>query len=151
MRNAWIWTGLLIAMGLLFSWTRRALGEDQQLTPGQVRAWLQAGAQVLDVRTPEEFRAEHLPGGINIPLDEITQKVPQRFPDKGQILLLHCRSGRRSSLATAQLRRLGYTNVVNLGSYAQAQRLLTQARHGPSSTNAPAASERFPGSPPPPR
>lgn len=127
--------GVLIAWGLL---RRAAAGEPD---PEQLREQLQAGAALVDVRTPEEFRQGHLSGATNVPLDQIRRLAPGAFPDKTRPLLLYCRSGRRSQLALQELRSLGYTNVWNLGGMARAQKILQAA--GPSlgpATNSPPAS-----------
>ena len=84
------------------------------------------GALVIDVRSRGEFSAGHLPRAINIPLDEIAAAVPQRVPDKNQVLLLHCLSGTRSGMAKSTLKSLGYANVFNLGSYQRAGRVVAQ-------------------------
>jgi phage shock protein E len=88
------------------------------------REHLKKGALLLDVRTVEEFTAGHLTNAVNIPLDQIKEAVPRRLPDKGKVLLLHCRSGRRSGIAEQQLRSLGYTNAFNIGSYEQAAKIV---------------------------
>ncbi|HTI99126.1 MAG TPA: rhodanese-like domain-containing protein [Dongiaceae bacterium] len=88
------------------------------------REYLKAGAPVIDVRSADEFKAGHLPHAINIPLDGIKTNLPPRFPDKGQVLLLHCHSGRRSGMAETELKSLGYTNVFNLGGYDRAQAIV---------------------------
>ena len=66
----------------------------------------------------------HLPVAINIPLDEIETALPLRVKNKNQILLLHCASGMRSGMAKQKLKRLGCTNVFNLGSFGRAERIL---------------------------
>lgn len=85
------------------------------------------GAVLIDVRTIEEYKAAHLTNATHIPLNAVKQKVPQHFPDKGQTLLLHCRTGRRSGLAEQELKTMGYTNVYNVGSLEQASRV-TQSK-----------------------
>ncbi len=94
----------------------------------KARELLRRGALVVDVRNPGEFNAGHLPGAINIPLGSLRTELPQRVPDKGQVLLLHCLSGTRSGIARQQLKALGYPNVFNLGSYGRAESILRQAR-----------------------
>jgi phage shock protein E len=85
------------------------------------RKHLAAGALVIDVRSPEEFRGDHVPGAINIPLGELEDKVPGRVKDKNQVLLVHCLSGGRSGIAQHQLKGMGYANVFNLGSLGRAK------------------------------
>ncbi len=73
--------------------------------------------QLIDVRTPEEYRAGHIPGSRNIPLDRI-EEIEEAVPDRGAKLFVYCLSGGRSASACAYLVRLGYTNVVNIGGIA---------------------------------
>lgn len=73
----------------------------------------------IDVRTVEEYNAGHLEGAINIPYDEIEQKIQAVAADKTADIQLYCRSGRRSGIALETLRNLGYSNVTNAGAYEQ--------------------------------
>ena len=95
-----------------------------KVDPSVVREKIKAGALVVDVRSPGEFGSGHLSAALNLPLDEIATALPRRVPDKNQVLLLHCQSGIRSSLAKQKLRRLGYARAFNLGSFARARRLV---------------------------
>ena len=90
---------------------------------GVARRYLQQGALVVDVRSAGEFDSGHLPNAINIPLDEMESALPRRVKDKNQVLLLHCLSGVRSGMAGSKLKRLGYANVFNLGSFARARKI----------------------------
>ena len=75
----------------------------------------QQGYVILDVRTQEEFDEKHIPGAILIPHDEIAQQAQAQLPDKNQLILVYCRSGRRSKLAAQELVELGYTNIMEFG------------------------------------
>lgn len=70
---------------------------------------------ILDVRTKEEFDAGHIPGAVLIPDYEIQQRAQKELTDKNQLILVYCRSGRRSKLASQSLADMGYTNVVEFG------------------------------------
>ena len=70
---------------------------------------------ILDTRTQQEYDEEHIPGAIVISHDEILEKAEDMLPDKDQLILVYCRSGRRSKLAAADLVKLGYTNVKEFG------------------------------------
>ncbi len=94
-------------------------------SPAKAREWLKGGAKVIDVRSEAEFRERHLPGAINIPLDQLRSQIGRHAPDKEQGLLLHCLSGGRSGVAQGSLRSMGYRNAFNLGSYGRAQRILS--------------------------
>ena len=70
---------------------------------------------ILDVRTAEEFAQRHIPFAINIPNEIIgTEDIPE-LPNKSQLILVYCRSGRRSKEAAEKLVKLGYTNIVEFG------------------------------------
>ena len=70
---------------------------------------------ILDVRTTEEYSEKHIPGAINIPNETIgTEDIPE-LPDKEQLILVYCRSGKRSKQASEKLVKLGYTNIVEFG------------------------------------
>lgn len=71
----------------------------------------------IDVRSSEEFNSGHLNGAIHIVHSEIADKIAAVTQDKNAEIQLYCRSGRRSGLAEAALKQLGYTNVHNAGAY----------------------------------
>ena len=70
---------------------------------------------ILDVRRPDEFAEGHIPGAINVPNEEIGSAEIAELPDKSQLILVYCRSGRRSKEASEKLVMLGYTNIVEFG------------------------------------
>ena len=70
---------------------------------------------ILDVRTEEEFADGHIENAILIPDYEITTKAEEILKDKNQLILVYCRSGRRSKLVAEALVNLGYTNVKEFG------------------------------------
>ena len=75
----------------------------------------ESGYIILDVRRPDEYAEGHIPEAINVPNEEIgTAEIPE-LPDKAQLILVYCRSGRRSKEASEKLVKLGYTNVVEFG------------------------------------
>ena len=72
---------------------------------------------ILDVRRPDEFAEGHIPGAINVPNEEIGTAEIAELPDKSQLILVYCRSGRRSKEASEKLVKLGYTNIVEFGGF----------------------------------
>jgi rhodanese-related sulfurtransferase len=66
---------------------------------------------LLDVRRPDEFSENRIPGAINVPNEEIGTSDIDELPRKDQLILVYCRSGRRSKIAAEELVKLGYTNV----------------------------------------
>ena len=75
----------------------------------------QQGYVILDVRAQEEYDQGHIPGAIVIPHEEITEKAEAVLQDKNQLILVYCRSGRRSKIAADALVELGYTNIKEFG------------------------------------
>ena len=75
----------------------------------------ETGYIILDVRRPDEFAAGHIPNAINVANETIgTAEIPE-LPDKNQLIMVYCRSGRRSKEASEKLVKLGYTNIVEFG------------------------------------
>lgn len=77
------------------------------------QALVEAGARLVDVRTPQEFVAGHVPGSLNIPFDQIGARAGE-LGDRTQPVVLYCRTGRRSGVAAATLRELGFTRVYDM-------------------------------------
>ena len=70
---------------------------------------------ILDVRRPDEFSAGHIPNAINVPNETIGSAEIPELSDKDQLIMVYCRSGRRSKEAAKKLVKLGYTNIVEFG------------------------------------
>ena len=89
----------------------------QQITPDEAKNIMDSGREyiLLDVREQEEYDAGHIPGAILIPYTQIEQKAEEMLPHKDKQILVYCRSGRRSKIATESLAKLGYTNVKEFG------------------------------------
>jgi len=80
------------------------------------RTLVAAGVKVVDVRTPAEFAAGHVPGAVNIPFDEIDRRQAEIGPPSTPVLV-YCRSGRRSGIASQTLREKGFAQIFDLRSY----------------------------------
>ncbi len=76
-----------------------------------------AGAVLLDVRSPQEYREGHIPGSQNVPLQQL-DKVEEVTENKDTVLYVYCHSGARSRQAVSLLKHMGYTNVHNIGGIA---------------------------------
>ena len=114
---------VLVVGGLLF------LRQRESVSVEEARRYLREGALLVDVRTPDEIGGGSVPGAINIPLSDLPGAMTKHAPDKNRVLLLHCQSGGRSAMAARKLRAAGYTRVLNVGSFGQAQRLGPPAQH----------------------
>jgi rhodanese-related sulfurtransferase len=105
----------LAALGYLL-WSRRSapsLG---------LKAMLQQGGQVVDVRTGAEFQSHAHPRSINIPLDQLAARAGEL--DRTRPVLVCCETGGRSGIGVSVLKRAGFTEVANLGSWRRLQSLL---------------------------
>lgn len=73
-------------------------------------------AIIVDVRHDDEYKAGHIPGAVLLTMETITAKTAAKvLPDKNQMILIYCRSGRRSKIAAQNLLDLGYTNLIEFG------------------------------------
>lgn len=70
---------------------------------------------ILDVRTEAEYRAKHIKDAVLIPLDQVEDLAEIELPEKEKTILVYCRSGQRSRVASQMLVELGYTNVYEFG------------------------------------
>ena len=89
----------------------------EQISGAEAKALMdsESGYIIIDARTQEEYDQGHIPGAILIPEYEIADRAEKELPDKDQLILVYCRSGRRSKIASEELVKLGYTNVKEFG------------------------------------
>ena len=95
-------------------------GDDiiyKQISAEEAKSIMDSGEKhiILDVREQNEYDAGQIPGAILIPYTEIENKAKDMLPDKEVTILVYCRSGRRSKIASESLAKLGYTNVKEFG------------------------------------
>ncbi len=109
---SWMYEGLMRLMG---RW-------QVPLDEAKAKQMLTAGARLVDVRSPNEFARESIPGALNLPLEELDQHLPT-FRDG--VNLLFCNSGTRSFIATEKLKMAGLENIHNLGAFGRAQAIAT--------------------------
>ena len=88
-----------------------------QISGAEAKALMdsESGYIIIDARTQSEYDEGHIPGAILIPEYEISDRAEKELPDKDQLILVYCRSGRRSKIAAEELVKLGYTNVKEFG------------------------------------
>ena len=89
----------------------------EQISGAEAKALMdsESGYIIIDARTQEEYDEGHIPGAILIPEYEIADRAEKELLDKNQLILVYCRSGRRSKIAAEELVKLGYTNVKEFG------------------------------------
>ena len=88
-----------------------------QISGAEAKALMdsESGYIIIDARTQPEYDEGHIAGAILIPEYEIADRAEKELPDKNQLILVYCRSGRRSKIAAEELVKLGYTNVKEFG------------------------------------
>lgn len=89
----------------------------EQISAEEAKEIMDSGVEyiIIDSRTDEEFAQGHIEGAILIPEYEIANRAEAEIPDKDALILVYCRSGRRSKIASDELVKLGYTNVKEFG------------------------------------
>lgn len=92
------------------------IGADELMS----RIEAETAPTILDVRTPEEFAAGHVPGAINIPYTELEERYSELQLEGSDELVVYCQSGRRAAIAEAALSELGFTNVRDLDGHIAA-------------------------------
>ena len=120
MRNFKGWLVMLLISLSLFGMTACSDGGSNsydQITPQEAKTIMDTESDyiIIDARTNEEFAEGHIENAILIPEYEIADRADNELPDKDDLILVYCRSGRRSKIASEELVKLGYTNVKEFG------------------------------------
>ena len=89
----------------------------EQITPSEAKTIMDTETDyiIIDARTQEEFAEGHIAGAMLIPEYEVSDRAEKELPEKDALILVYCRSGRRSKIASEELVKLGYTNVKEFG------------------------------------
>lgn len=117
MKNVVLYVVMVTGLTALFVWLKGRNTEHAPASSAMVVSPEDDAAHdvvLVDVRTPEEYRAGHKEGALNIPVDEVEQLAPQLLPDKNAVILLYCRTGKRADKAMETLRKMGYSHLENL-------------------------------------
>jgi phage shock protein E len=90
--------------------------ERPEISPDDLLTKMKAETKplLLDVRSPQEFAEGHVAGALNIPFNEVRDRVTELGDDKAREVVVYCRSGKRAGLAEKTLRKLGFTAVLHL-------------------------------------
>ena len=94
-----------------------AQGSYRQISQDQAKEMMARddGHVILDVRRQDEYDGGHIPGAVLLPNESIGTERPEQLPDPEQIILVYCRTGRRSKEASQKLADMGYVNVYEFG------------------------------------
>ena len=112
----------VLLLALLCGCAPQNEGEDEKMTYTQITMdkavemmESESNYIILDVRTFEEYNERHIPGAICVPNESIGTEPIDELPPKDQIILVYCRSGRRSKEAAEKLVAMGYSNIYEFG------------------------------------
>ena len=108
--SALMLTGCAGADGSTNNTYRRITADEAVLMMAEEQGYI-----ILDVRRADEFAEGHIPGAINVANESIGTDEISELPDKNRLIMVYCRSGRRSKEAAEKLVKLGYTNIVEFG------------------------------------
>jgi rhodanese-related sulfurtransferase len=109
-----VWCCLLMAMGV--GACSQGESDAPEMSPGELSARMASEATpvILDVRTPKEYAAGHLPGAINVPHKALPDRLADILGFRDREVVLYCERGKRSDMATAVLREAGFSSVWHL-------------------------------------
>src|SRR5574342_403074 len=104
---------LLVILAAAFLWSRLAPTKGvNNITTDQLREMMktkQAGTQFIDVRTPGEYKGNHIKGFKNLPLQQLGNRTGELSKDQDVVVI--CQSGMRSSQASKLLKKAGFKNI----------------------------------------
>ncbi len=106
----------LIPVALVVGWL--VFKQLTQVSSAEAKRLVAAGARLIDVRSPGEYAAGHLPGSVNVPVGELSARAKELGP-KDQPKVVYCASGTRSALARSVLKGQGFQQVFNLGAMSR--------------------------------
>lgn len=89
-----------------------------QVSADEARRLVKEGARLIDVRSRAEYDSGHIPGSINVPVNELAARLDKLGP-KDEAKVIYCASGTRSAVARSMLKGRGFTRVFNLGAMSR--------------------------------
>lgn len=104
---------ILGALALMAVFTYTRLNGGNRMSQTALKEHIAAGATILDVRSPAEFRSGAYPGALNIPLGELGRRLGEISQDRP--VVIYCASGARSTAAAQVLKQAGLAQVFNAG------------------------------------
>lgn len=93
---------------------KRSFDNRNDIKKEDIKKYIEQGAIIIDVRSPQEYKEGHIEGAICIPEYDIKNKIKDKVASKDELIVLYCSTGHRSKRAQIKLEKLGYTNVYNL-------------------------------------
>jgi rhodanese-related sulfurtransferase len=112
-RQTALFFGLLLSLAAFAQTSARLPAKIGYAELSTLLASPQSKLLLLDVRTPEEYRAGHIPGAVLAPYDQLDQSFAEK--DRTRPIVVYCRTGRRSAIAKTSLEAMGYRQVSDFG------------------------------------
>ena len=111
---------MILLMGCQPNETATEIVDNDEITYSKIsveeaKEFMVEGNIILDVRTKAEYDEQHIENALLLPVDDIQKGEFDLLPDKDQIILVYCRSGNRSKIASEALIEAGYTKVYDFG------------------------------------
>lgn len=114
----WAVVGLVVAIAVVIGLSSNGGGGIEDVDAAGVQKAIDGGAQVVDVRTAGEFQMGHIPGAVNVPVDQVGQAVQSW--DRDTTYVVYCATGSRSVSAVQTMREMGFVNIKHFASGVQA-------------------------------
>lgn len=93
--------------------------EVREISPQELLSNPPAQVLILDARTPTEYAAGHVPGAMNVPHDQLADRLTELEGGSGRPVVVYCRSGKRAAIASSVLLEAGFSDVLHLGGHMQ--------------------------------
>ena len=106
-------TWILVTLALAAIFVLSRLKGDNRMSGAAIKEMIASGSQILDVRTPEEYRTGAYPGALNIPVQALGARLGELRKDKP--IVVYCAAGARAATAASMLKQAGFSEVVNAG------------------------------------
>ncbi len=107
---------IILSTALLLVTFQNAFANGDAMAQDGAKA-INKGAKIIDVRTDGEFNSGHLNKAVNIPYQDIANRISEVSTNKDELIVVYCRSGRRSGIAQKTLQSIGYKNIINGGGF----------------------------------
>jgi len=114
----WIVIGVVAVAALVWGLTQTGGGVENVDAAGVEAAMKQPGVQVIDVRTAGEYQMGHIPGAINVPVDQLEASAASW--DRDATYVVYCATGSRSMTAVETMKAMGFANIKHFNAGIQA-------------------------------
>ena len=123
MSSARAWA-MLAGLAVAAACGRTVVAPSASIEPSELAARISSKEApfILDVRSPDEFVSGHIPGAVNVPVHELSERLVALGLSPKDEIVVHCERGGRAEVAESMLRTSGYTGVRDLSGHMAAWR-----------------------------